>query len=171
MWGTNSREFLLNGSKVAEQNAFFFLQLAYNEILWLHLVLKCHNLLSQHVLLLMQQLLYLVRFDSLQHHIHIIMIITVIIIHHVFTGRMLFLTPNRMKVLKAQKLYKKYWVKRCWCGYLSEMRCRLFAHHPADATASPNPIIPCLIYIHTGITFLVPAYPGCPAKEAVKWVQ
>jgi len=23
--------------------------------------------------------------------------------------------------------------------------------------------------IHIGFTFLVPAYPGCPGKEAVKW--
>ena len=32
-------------------------------------------------------------------------------------------------------------------------------------------IISSLIYIQTGFTFLVPAYPGCPGKEAVKWVQ
>ena len=36
-------------------------------------------------------------------------------------------------------------VMRCWCGYRSGMRCRLFAYGPADATASPNPIISCLI--------------------------
>ena len=42
---------------------------------------------------------------------------------------------------------------------------------PADATASPNPVISCLISIQTGVTFLVPAYTGCPEKEAVKWVQ
>ena len=28
---------------------------------------------------------------------------------------------------------------RCWCGYLSGARCRLFAYGPADATAIPNP--------------------------------
>ena len=34
---------------------------------------------------------------------------------------------------------------------------------------SPNPIISYLIEIETGFTFLsVPAYPGCPGKEAVK---
>ena len=27
---------------------------------------------------------------------------------------------------------------RCWCGYLSAMRCRLFAYGPADATAIPK---------------------------------
>jgi len=40
----------------------------------------------------------------------------------------------------------------------------------ADATASQNPIISCLIQIQTGFAFLVPAYPGCPEKEAIKWV-
>ena len=30
----------------------------------------------------------------------------------------------------------KNWVMRCWCGYLSGARCRLFAYGPADATAS-----------------------------------
>jgi len=32
---------------------------------------------------------------------------------------------------------------------------------------SQNPVISCLILIQTGFTFLVPAYPGCPGKEAV----
>jgi len=31
-------------------------------------------------------------------------------------------------------------VMRCWCGYLSGVRCRLFAYGPADATASQNPL-------------------------------
>ena len=39
----------------------------------------------------------------------------------------------------------KNWVMRCWCGYLSGARSRLFAYGPADATASQNPIISCLI--------------------------
>jgi len=25
---------------------------------------------------------------------------------------------------------------RCWCGYLSGVRCRLFSYNPADATVS-----------------------------------
>ena len=33
----------------------------------------------------------------------------------------------------------KNWVVKCWCGYLSGLRCRLFAYGPADATAIPNP--------------------------------
>jgi len=32
----------------------------------------------------------------------------------------------------------------CWCGYLSRVRCRLFAYRPADAIVFPNPIL-CLI--------------------------
>ena len=31
------------------------------------------------------------------------------------------------------------WVTRCWHGYLSGARCRLFAYGPADATASQTP--------------------------------
>ena len=64
----------------------------------------------------------------------------------------------------------KNWVMRCWCGYLSEARCRLFAYGPADATAVPNPIISCLILIHSGFTFLVSAYPDRHGKEAAKWM-
>jgi len=30
---------------------------------------------------------------------------------------------------------------RCWCGYLSGARCRVFAYGPADATASQSHII------------------------------
>ena len=39
----------------------------------------------------------------------------------------------------------KNWVMRCWCGYLSATRCRLFAYGPADATAILKSIISCLI--------------------------
>jgi len=34
-----------------------------------------------------------------------------------------------------------------------------------------HPITPCFTKIQTGLTFPVPAYPGCPGKEAVKWVS
>jgi len=37
------------------------------------------------------------------------------------------------------------WVMRCWCGYLSVARCRLFACGPADAAASQNTRVSCLI--------------------------
>jgi len=59
---------------------------------------------------------------------------------------------------------------RGWFGYLSGARCKLFAYGPADATASKKPTISCLILVQTGFTFLVPAYPDCPEKEAVKRV-
>ena len=55
----------------------------------------------------------------------------------------------------------KTWVMRCWCGCLSGAKCRLFAYCPADATASQNLIISCLLQIQTDFTFLVPAYLGC----------
>jgi len=38
---------------------------------------------------------------------------------------------------------------------------------PADATA----ITSSLASIQNGLTFLVPAYPGCPGKEAVEWIS
>ena len=34
----------------------------------------------------------------------------------------------------------------------------MFAYGPADATASQNPVISCLVEMQTGFTFLVPAY-------------
>jgi len=53
-------------------------------------------------------------------------------------------------------------------GFLSGARCR-FAYRPADATAtlylaSVNPDW----FYQNGSAFLVPAYPGCPGKKAVK---
>ena len=33
---------------------------------------------------------------------------------------------------------------------------------------SQIPIIFCLIYVQTGFTFLVSAYPGCPGKDTIK---
>jgi len=62
---------------------------------------------------------------------------------------------------------------KCWCRYLSGVRCRLFAYGPADATAIPkrHHLLPLLNpRVQTGFTFLVPAYPGCLGKEAVKRV-
>jgi len=34
-----------------------------------------------------------------------------------------------------------------------------------------HPNSSCFIKIQIGLTYLVPAYPGCPGKEAVKWVS
>ena len=38
-------------------------------------------------------------------------------------------------LVRHQKEHTDYknWVVRCWCGYLSKARCRLFAYGPADA--------------------------------------
>jgi len=39
------------------------------------------------------------------------------------------------------------------------------------AQLMPLPVIvSCFCKIQIGLTFLVPAYPGCPGKEAVKWL-
>jgi len=40
---------------------------------------------------------------------------------------------------------------------------------PSDAIATP--IVSCFFKIQNGLTFLVLAYPGCPEKEADKWVS
>ena len=61
----------------------------------------------------------------------------------------------------------KKWMMRCWHGYLSGARCKWFAYGPADATATHS-IISCFVKIQIGLTFLVPAYQGCPRKEGVK---
>jgi len=50
---------------------------------------------------------------------------------------------------------------RCRCGYMSGAKCKWFACGPADA---------CFVKIQNGSAFLVPAYPGCPGKEAIKWL-
>ena len=50
---------------------------------------------------------------------------------------------------------------RCWHSYLH--------YGLADATATP--IISCFVKIQISLIFLVPAYPGFPGKEAVKWVS
>ena len=40
---------------------------------------------------------------------------------------------------QEEHLVCKNWVTRCWCGYLSGARCRLFAYGPANANASKAP--------------------------------
>ena len=48
----------------------------------------------------------------------------------------------------------KNWVVGCCCGYLSgAIVCSLFAYGPTDATATPNPIVSCLIEIQTVLHF------------------
>jgi len=53
---------------------------------------------------------------------------------------------------------------RCWCGYQSGARCKLFTYGPDD-TKYCHPQRP--IQIQTGFTFLVPVYPGCPEKRPI----
>ena len=55
-------------------------------------------------------------------------------------------------------------VMMCWLG----VRCKRFAYDAADATATPSSRF---VKIHTGLTFLVPAYRDCPGKEAIKQVS
>jgi len=38
----------------------------------------------------------------------------------------------------------------------------------ADASATPSSVASSFIKIHIGLTFLVPAYSGCPGKEVIK---
>jgi len=39
------------------------------------------------------------------------------------------------------------------------------------AQLMPLPLtVSCFSKIQIGFTFLVPAYPGCPGKEAIKWL-
>ena len=60
------------------------------------------------------------------------------------------------------------WVMRCWCGYLSGARYRLFAYGPADATAIPKPH-PLLPYLNPDwFYFSGTDLPGWPGKEAAK---
>ena len=61
----------------------------------------------------------------------------------------------------------KNWMMSCWHGYLSGARCKWSAYGPADATAIPSSLVSLN---PEWFTFLVPAYPACPGKEAVKWL-
>jgi len=61
-------------------------------------------------------------------------------------------------------------LRQLLCDYLSAAMCRLCAYGPADATASQNPVISCLIQIQTNFIFLVPAYPGFSGNETNKRV-
>jgi len=53
-------------------------------------------------------------------------------------------------------------VMRCWCGYQSGVRCKLFACGPADATASPSFLLP---HLNPDWFYLS----GTPGKDAIKW--
>ena len=54
----------------------------------------------------------------------------------------------------------------CWRGCLLERGADLHM-----AQLMPLPLtVSCSSKIQIGFTFLVPAYPGCPGKEGVKWL-
>jgi len=59
----------------------------------------------------------------------------------------------------------KNWVMRSWHGYLSGARCIW------SSWCYCHPVICRFIKIQIGSTFLLPAYPDCPGKEAVKPVS
>jgi len=57
----------------------------------------------------------------------------------------------------------KSWVMTCWYGYLFGVKCTVL--HVVQLMPL-SPIISCFIKIQNGFSFLVPACPGCPGKEA-----
>ena len=59
----------------------------------------------------------------------------------------------------------KNWAMRSWHGYLSGARCIW------SSWCYCHPVICRFIKIQIGSTFLLPAYPDCPGKEAVKPVS
>ena len=65
----------------------------------------------------------------------------IFLMHYILSFKALTVSVGRQEEHPACK----NWVMRCWCGYLSGVMWRLFAYGPANATASPNPIISCLI--------------------------
>jgi len=67
-------------------------------------------------------------------------------------------------VKHAEHAACKYWVMRCWRGYLSGASCKFFCI--LSSWCHYHLVISCFIKI--GLTFLVPAYPGCHRKEVVK---
>ena len=54
---------------------------------------------------------------------------------------------------------------RCWRDYLSGAR------YVWSSWCHCHPIVSCFIKTQTALTFLVPAYPRCPGKEAIKRVS
>jgi len=58
-------------------------------------------------------------------------------------------------------------VIKYWHGYLSGARCKWSVYRPAGATATPSSLAPVK---SRWFTFLVPAYPGCPGRKAIRWM-
>jgi len=55
------------------------------------------------------------------------------------------LLPKQITIHIYMEVWWSQWVMRWWWRYLSAARCRLFTNGPADATATKNLIISCLI--------------------------
>jgi len=83
------------------------------------------------------------------------------------TGLFLFSALTLLFGRQEEHLACKNWVMRCWRGYLSEVRCRWFAYGPANATATLSSLASLKSRL---VSFLLPAHPGCPGKESVKWL-
>jgi len=63
----------------------------------------------------------------------------------------------------------KNWAIRCWHGYLCGSKVQMICVW--SNWCHCHPINSCFIKIQNGLTFLLPAYPGCLGKEAVKQVS
>ena len=64
-----------------------------------------------------------------------------VLIHDILTKAVQFSLTSVLTLLvgrQGEHPACKNWVMGCWCGYLSVVKCRLFAYGPADATAVPN---------------------------------
>jgi len=59
---------------------------------------------------------------------------------------------------------KQSGVVLAWLSVWSEVQTCIWQLMPLPLTVS------CSSKIQIGFTFLIPAYPGCPGKEAVKWL-
>jgi len=59
----------------------------------------------------------------------------------------------------------KNWVKRCWCGHLSKVKCKWFAYSPTDATATP--LSPASLKSRMVLPFWYwhMHYAGCPGRK------
>ena len=62
----------------------------------------------------------------------------------------------------------QWWEMKWWHGYRSGVRCKWCIW---SSWCHCHPIISWFIKIQSGLIFLVPAYPRCPGKEAVKRVS
>jgi len=60
-------------------------------------------------------------------------------------------------------------VMRCWHVYLSSTKYKCAGIW--SRWCHCNPIISCFVEFQIGLFFLMPAYPGCPGTEVIKWLS